>query len=83
METQEYTCCYDANKKCKNFGCLSLVAIILAVLFFFVIGGLIGAAIAETVLGALAVIIVLAIILGILFLLTVIFMYCKNARKCK
>lgn len=83
MENQEYTCCYDKERKSRKINCLEIIAIILAILFFFVVGGLIGAAIAAVILANLAAIIVLAIILGILFLLTLIYIYCKKTRKCK
>ena len=83
MENQEYVCSYDKDRKCKKPGCLETISIILAVLFFFVIGGLIGAAISATILANLAAIIVLAIVLGILLILTLIYICCKKSRKCK
>lgn len=88
MEPQEKIyCCYENNEaKCsKNKNCLGIVAIILLTAFTFVIGLLIGAALAKIVLLALPAIIVLAIILGLLLLLTVILMLCnrKKEKKCK
>jgi len=84
MEHQEYICYYETNKKCRKFNCLALVAVILSVLFFFVLGLLIGAAISATILGALAAIIVLAVVLFVLLVLTIILLICKRSRnKCK
>ena len=84
MEPQEYTCYYESNKKCRKINCLALVAVILSILFFFVLGLLIGAAIAETILGALAAIIVLAVVLFVLLILSIILLFCKRPKKnCK
>lgn len=84
MESQEYTCYYETNKKCRKFNCLAIVAVILSILFFFVLGLLIGAAISGAILGALAAVIVLAVVLFILLILTIILLICKRPRKyCK
>ena len=87
MEPQEPIYCYDnRDDKCKNKkNCLGIVAIILALAFTFVIGLLVGAALAIVVLIALPAIIVLAIILGLLLILTIILMLCnrKKVNKCK
>ena len=83
MEPQECACYDETNKKCRRFNCLALVAVILSVLFFFVLGLLIGAAIAETILGALAAIIVLAVVLFILLVIVIgsrAFNQCSNNR---
>ncbi len=88
MEPQgEVYCCYENNdNKCrKKKNCLGIVGIILLSLFTLVIGLLIGAALATTILGALSAIIILAIILGLLLVLTIILMFCngKKEKKCK
>ena len=82
MEPQETIYCYENKKdrEPKKRNCLGIVAVILLVAFTFVIGLLIGAALAVVVLLALPAIIVLAVILGLLLLLTVILMFC-NRRK--
>lgn len=83
METQEYEFCCETKKKDKKTNCLGIVAIIVLALFTLVIGGIIGAAIAETILGALAAVIVLAIVLGLLLLITVILLLCKKQKNTK
>lgn len=84
METQETIyCCNNKEEKCeKNKNCLGIIFVILLSLFTFVIGLLIGAALALVVLIALPAIIVLAVILGLLLILTVILMLC-NKKKTK
>ena len=80
MEPQDN--CYFERKCCnKRRNCLGLIIVVLAVLFFGVIGALIGAAISETVLGALAAVIVLAIALGVLLILSIILEICKKEKK--
>lgn len=84
MEPQEYTCCYEPTKKCRKTNCLAIVAAILGILFFFVLGLLIGAALATTFLDNLAAIIVLGVVLLVLLILTIILLVCKKPRnKCK
>ena len=87
MDNQDTIYCYDNKEdKCpKKKNCLGIIFVILLSLFTFVIGLLIGAALALIVLIALPAIIVLAIILGLLLILTIILMICnkKNNKKCK
>ena len=88
MEPEENMyCCYtNKEEKCeKKRNCLGIVAIILLTIFSFVIGLLVGSALALIVLISLPAIIVLAIILGLLLLITVILMPCnrKKEKKCK
>ena len=87
MEPQETIYCYDnRQEKCaKKRNCLGIIAIILLTAFVFVIGLLIGAALAAVILVALPEIIVLAIVLGLLLILTIILMLCncKKEKKCK
>ena len=87
MEPQEKIYCYDnREEKCnKKRNCLYIVATILLAAFTLVIGIIIGAALAGTILVALPAIIVLAIVLGLLLLLTIILMLCnrKKEKKCK
>lgn len=87
MEPQETIYCYDNKpEKCpRKRNCLGIIAVILLAAFTLVIGILIGAALAGTILAALPAIIVLAVILGLLLLLTVILIICnrKKDRKCK
>lgn len=81
MEPQEKIIyCCDNRKYEKKTNCLGIVAVILLALFTFVIGLLIGAALALIVLISLPAIIVLAIVLGLLLLLTVILMICKKPK---
>lgn len=80
METQEYSYCCETKKKCRKISCLGIVAVILSILFFAVLGLILGAVFATTILGALAAIIVLAVVLGILLILTLIVLICKNRR---
>ena len=87
MEPNENIYCYQNNKeKCpKKKNCLGIIAVILLTAFTFVIGLLVGAALAIIVFISLPAIIVLAIILGLLLLITVILMLCnkKKDKKCK
>ena len=89
MEPQETIYCYDnREKKCdKRKNCLGIVAIILLASFTFVIGLLIGAAIAGVIFLSLPAVIVLAVILGLLLILTIILMLCNTKKekehKCK
>lgn len=89
MEPQETIYCYDnREEKCpRKRNCLGIIAIILLTAFTFVIGLLIGAALALVVLISLPAIIVLAIILGLLLILTIILMLCNRKKdkkhKCK
>lgn len=86
MEPQDTIFCYDKKEeKCNKKNCLGIVAIILALAFTFVIGLLIGAALALVILLSLPAVIVLAVILGLLLILTIILMFCNRRRtkKCK
>lgn len=86
MEPQDTIFCYDKKEeKCNKKSCLGIVAIILALAFTFVIGLLIGAALALVILLSLPAVIVLAVILGLLLILTIILMFCNRRRpkKCK
>lgn len=87
MEPQETIYCYEKkDDKCtKKANCLGIVAVILLTALTFVIGLLIGAALALIVLISLPAIIVLAIILALLLILTIILMLCnkKKDKKCK
>lgn len=89
LEPQEGAYYYEDNKhedKCsRKRNCLGIIAIILLTLFTFVIGLLVGAALAIIVFLSLPAIIVLAIILGLLLLLTIILIICnkKKDKKCK
>lgn len=83
MEPQEERIYCCDNRKCeKKTNCLGIVAVILLALLTFVIGLLIGAALALIVLISLPAIIVLAVILALLLILTLILMKCKQP-KCK
>ena len=59
MEPQEYN---NNNKCCFKNKCLEIIKDILLVAFFVVLGIIIGASVAEAILGALAAVIVLNII---------------------
>lgn len=86
MEPQDTIFCYDKKEdKCNRKGCLGIVAIILALAFTFVLGLLIGAALAVVILLSLPAVIVLAVILGLLLILTIILLFCnrKRCKKCK
>lgn len=87
MEKEETIYCYNNKEdKCiRKRNCLGIISVILLTLFSFVIGLLIGAALAGIIFISLPAIIVLAIILGLLLLLTVILIICnkKKERKCK
>lgn len=87
MEPQDNVFVYDKKEeqKCSKKNCLGIVAIILAIAFTFVIGLLVGAALALVILLSLPAIIVLAIILGLLLILTIILIICnrKKDKKCK
>ena len=86
MEPQDTVFCYDKKEnKCNNRKCFGIITIILALAFTFLIGLLIGAALALVILLALPAIIVLAVILGLLLILSIILLICtrKKERKCK
>ena len=87
MEPQEKIYCYDNHEKeekcTKKRNCLGIVAIILLTAFIFVIGLIIGAALALIIFLALPAVIVLAIVLGLLLLITIILMICNNKRDRK
>ena len=85
MDSMEYGYCYEQKPKCKKNNCLGIIAAILGVLLALVLGIIIWAEGASTILAALAAIIVLAIILAILLVLTIILIICKcrkNTRPC-
>ena len=75
MEPQEYSYCCEAKKKCKRTNCLGIIAIILGILFAGIIGVIIGAALAETILA-------LAITFFVLLILTIILLLCKKHKDC-
>lgn len=82
MEPQECICFERKDRECC---CLGIVVAILAILFSFTIGLLIGAALSIIILLSLPAVIVLAIVLGILLLITLILFFCNkchNNRNC-
>ena len=83
MEPQETIYCYDnREEKCtKKRNCLGIVAIILLTALAFVLGLLIGAALAVVILLSSPAVIVLAIVLGLLLILTIILMFCNRKRE--
>ncbi len=85
MEPQEKGYCnIETEYKCgKNKNCFGIVAIVLLTAFVFVIGLIVGAAISETILGALAAIIVLAVVLGLLLILAIFLSICNKKEKNK
>lgn len=70
--------CGKSKNKCK---CLSVIFGILTALFLGVIGVIIGASIAETIMTAMAAVIVLAIVLGVLAAIIGILILCACKRK--
>ena len=78
MEPQVTICCKKDNSKCV---CKWTILVILIALFMTTIGIIIGAALSETFLGALAAIIVLAIILFILVVIQIIMLVCCSRRR--
>ena len=50
----EYGYCCEKKSKCKRCNCLEVIAAIVGALFALVIGAIIGAELASTILGALA-----------------------------
>lgn len=85
MEPQDIFCYDKKEEKCNKRNCLGIVTIILALAFTFVIGLLVGAALAIVILISLPAVIVLAVILGLLLILTIILLLCnrKRDKKCK
>ncbi len=83
MEPQETIYCYDnREEKCaKKRNCLGIVAIILLTALAFVLGLLIGAALAVVILLSLPAVIVLAVVLGLLLVLTIILMFCNRKKE--
>ena len=84
MEPQDKEYYYEKPEyKCgKKRNCWGIVASILLVSFFTVIGLIIGAAISEAVLAALPAVIVLAVVLGLLVFIAIILAMCnKNNKK--
>ena len=83
MEPQETIYCYDnREEKCaKKKNCLGIVAIILLTALAFVLGLLIGAALAVVILLSLPAVIVLAVVLGLLLILTIILMFCNRKKR--
>ena len=53
----EYGYCCEKKSKCKRCNCLEVIAAIVGALFALVIGAIIGAELASTILGALAAVI--------------------------
>ena len=81
MEPQEQKVYCYCNKDCKKKSCLGTAVAIFFVAFAFTIGLIIGAALSEAILGALAAVIILAIVLFILFIVTLIIKYCNYCHK--
>ena len=84
MEPQDQICCYEKKCKCKDnkkANCLGIVSVILLTALTFVIGLLIGAALALIILISLPAIIVLAIILALLLILSIILYFCNKKKK--
>ena len=79
MEPQEYY----LSKNCFKTKCYLPVIGIFLVAFFTTIGIIIGASVAETILGAMAALIVLAITFGILLIVPIILIYCNRRKKDK
>ena len=80
------TCNEDNNRrKCRCRGCRAscgfIVLTILITLFALTLGLIIGAAVSETILGALAALIVLAIVLFILAIIKIIMCVCEGRRE--
>ena len=76
-------CLEDENysgRSCFACTCLKVVVAVLAALFTFVAGIILGAVIAETVLAALAAFIVLAVVLLVLTLIFLFLVYCRRCR---
>lgn len=85
MEPQETIYCYENKKdrEPRKRNCLGIIAVVLLVAFTFVIGLLIGAALALVILLSLPAIIVLAVILGLLLILTLILIFCNRRKERK
>jgi fumarate reductase subunit D len=83
MEPQEQRiyCYCNKDKDCKKKSCLGIAVAIFLIALVATLGLIIGAAISEAILGALAALIVLAVVLFILFVVTLIIKYC-NKRRC-
>lgn len=81
MEPQEQKIYCYCNKDGKKKNCIGIAILIFLVAFFATIGLIIGAALSEAILGALAALIVLAVVLFILFIVSIIIKYC-NTRRC-
>lgn len=77
MEPQEYF----LSKSCFKSKCYIPIIGIFLVAFFTTIGIIIGAAVAETILEAIAALIVLAITFGILLIIPIILLYCNRRKK--
>ena len=83
MEPQDIFCYGNKKEKeCREgITCLGIITVILAVSFIGVLGLILGAQFAETLIAAQAAIIVLAVILGLFFILSIIVMVCNNSKK--
>lgn len=75
----EENCCDYAC--CNSNRCLKVILAVLGALFTFVAGVLLGAAIAEQILSALAAVIVLAVVLLVLFGITAFYLLCRRCRR--
>ncbi len=86
MEPQEVFCYDKKEDKCNNNKCFGIITVILVIAFSFVVGLLVGAAIASEILASFGAIIVLAVILGLLLILSIILLICNRKkdkkRKC-
>lgn len=79
MEPQEYF----LSKNCFKTKCYIPIIGIFLVAFFTTIGIIIGASVAETILTAMAALIVLAITFGILLIIPIILLLCNKRKKNK
>lgn len=62
---------------CRCRCCLWLIAAIIGALFLFTVGLLVGAAVADTIMAAMAAIIVLAVVLFIMTVAIIIYAFCR------
>ena len=86
MEPQiNITCENSRENKCRCRGCRAscgfMVLALLITLFAVTLGLIIGAALADTILGALAALIVLSIVLFILIIIKIIMCICTGREQ--
>ena len=82
MEPQEY---YLTKGCCSKMKCFIPILGILLIALFTVIGIIIGAEVAETILAAMAALITLAVTFGVLSIIAIIWVCCtcrKKEKKC-